>query len=212
MFSLKTMTKLEDLTVPHRGPALVVSSPTSSGSFSGQFLYLTDGTDSSTGGVFTYFFWVLLQVGFMVLHVYYLRREQAPALVVYSHTSSGSFSRQALWSGMFDYPKDRGRLKHWWCLHLLLLGPSPGRIHGPPMFSTSRRGQAPILVVSSFTELFPQQVLLQASLAVFIFIFHKNGSGTGTVTCFHLGTPSNQLKDGSMEHPSLLSLGLALSI
>jgi hypothetical protein len=36
------------------------------------FNYLTDGTGSSTGGVFTYFFWVLLQVGFMVLYVLHL--------------------------------------------------------------------------------------------------------------------------------------------
>jgi hypothetical protein len=56
-------------------------------------LHLTEGTGSSTGGVFTYFFWVLLQVGFMVLHAYYLRREQAPALVMSSPTSSGCFSR-----------------------------------------------------------------------------------------------------------------------
>jgi hypothetical protein len=35
-------------------------------------LTISGGTGSSTGGVFTYFFWVLLQVGFMVLHVYYL--------------------------------------------------------------------------------------------------------------------------------------------
>ncbi len=63
------------------------------------FNYLTDGTGSSTGGVFTYFFWVLLQVGFMVLHV--------------------------------QLPHRRNRLQHRWCLHLFLLGPSPGRLHGP---------------------------------------------------------------------------------
>jgi hypothetical protein len=49
------------------------------------FNYLTDGTGSSTGGVFTYFFWVLLQVGSL------------------------------------PHGGDR----------LLLLGPSPGRLHGP---------------------------------------------------------------------------------
>jgi hypothetical protein len=63
------------------------------------FNYLTDGTGSSTGGVFTYFFWVLLQVGSMVLHV--------------------------------QLPHGRNRLQHRRCLHLLLLGPSPGRFHGP---------------------------------------------------------------------------------
>jgi hypothetical protein len=57
------------------------------------FKYLTDGTGSSTGDVFTYFFWALLQV--------------APL------------------------PHRRNRLQHRRCLHLLLLGPSPGRIHGP---------------------------------------------------------------------------------
>ena len=52
------------------------------------FNYLTDGTGSSTGGVFTYFFWVLLQVGFVVLHVLHLTEGTG------SRTgSTGSFSR-----------------------------------------------------------------------------------------------------------------------
>jgi hypothetical protein len=91
-------------------------------------LHLTEGTGSSTGGVFTYFFWVLLQVGSMVLPC--------------------------------SPPHGGDRLQHCWCLHLLLLSASPGRIHGPPMFSTSRRGQAPALVVCSPTVLHlgPSQV------------------------------------------------------
>jgi hypothetical protein len=122
------------------------------------FNYLTDGTGSSTGGVFAYFFWVLLQVGFMVLHAYYLRREQARAPVMSSptvlclgpfpgrlhvlHLTEGTGSSTG---GVFTYffwvllqvgfmvlhVTKGNRLQHWRCLHLLLLGLSPGRPHGP---------------------------------------------------------------------------------
>jgi hypothetical protein len=41
-------------------------------------------------------------------------------------------------------PHRRNRLQHRRCLHLLLLGPFPGRL---PVFSTSQRGQAPALII-----------------------------------------------------------------
>ncbi len=137
------------------------------------FNYLTDGTGSSTGGVFTYFFWVLLQVGSMVLpcspphrgdrlqhwwcvHLQYFIWVilQVGSMVLHVlHLMVGTGSSTG---GVFTYffwvllqvgskvlpcspPHGGDRLQHRWCLHLLLLGPSPGRLRGSSC-SPSHRG------------------------------------------------------------------------
>jgi hypothetical protein len=99
-----------------------------------------------------WYYWVLLQVGFLVLHVLHLmvgRGSSIGGVFIY-------FFWVLLQVGFMvlhvQLPHRRNRLQHWLCLHLLLLGPSPGRLHGPSCTTTSQTEQAPALVVSSPTS------------------------------------------------------------